>query len=110
MPWKSLLLMERAAAAPAPESSMPVKVPEFAKAYLTQPRPAVPKALLFSDMVPVTAPVLVMPVTTCAVDDVANPRRVLLDKLLVAPVAAFLMKTDVPEPVVEVSVPALDRL
>ena len=104
--------MERAAAAPAPESSMPVKTPELAKAYLTQPTPspAVPRELVLIVTEVVLAPVLVMPVTVWDVDEVAKLRSVLLLRLRVAPVVAPRMKTDVPTPVVEVRVPALDRL
>ena len=59
----------------------------------------------------VFAPVLVMPVTAVTVPDVAQPRNVLLLMLRVAPVALFLIPTiaAVP-PVVEVNVPAFDRL
>ena len=110
IPWKSLLLMERVAAV-EPDLLIPVSAPELAKAYLIQPRPDVPRALLSLVTDEVTAPVLVMPVTALTVPEVAQPRRVLLLMLSVAPVAVFLMPTRAAvAPVVEVRVPAFERL
>jgi hypothetical protein len=110
MPLTSLLLIESVAAAARALALMPVSAPELANAYLTQPSAEVPSALLLIATDVVFAPVLVMPVTACAVDEVAKPRSVLVFILNVAPVPEFRIKTEVPPPVVEVSVPALDRL
>src|SRR4051812_38040020 len=90
---------------------MPVSAPELAKAYLTQPRAAVPRRLLLFVIVVVLAPVLVMPVTAVTVPPTAQPRKVLPLMLSVVPVAVFLMPTCAPvPPVVETSAPEFDRL
>src|SRR3954462_6000549 len=89
---------------------MPVSAPELANAYLTQPTLAVPKELLLIAIELVFAPVLVIPVTAWAADEVAKPRSVFVFIARVAPVAELRMKIEVPAPVVEVSAPALERL
>ena len=103
--------MLRAAAAPAPEFTIPVKAMELANAYRSQPSAAVPSALLFMVIVVVMAPVFVIPVAAVTVPDVAIPRSVLLLIVSVAPVEAFLIPMIAAvAPVVEVRVPLLDRL
>ena len=98
-------------AAVDPDLLIPVSAPEFAKAYLIQPRPEVPRALPLLLTDDVTAPLLVIPVTAVTVPEVAQPCSVLLLTLSVAPVAVFLMPTRAAvAPVVEVSVPAFERL
>ena len=53
----------------------------------------------------------VRPVTACTVEEVAQPRSVLFERLVLAPVDELLAPTNVAVlPVVEVSVPALERL
>src|ERR1051326_3669361 len=89
----SLLPTVTVAADPAPEFATPTSAPLFAKAYLTQPSAAVPRALLLLEMVVVMAPVLVMPVTVVAVPPTAQPRSVLFVMPRVAPVATLLMPT-----------------
>src|SRR5438874_216300 len=72
IPSKSLLLIETVAAEP-PDLLIPVSAPEFAKAYLIQPRLEVPRALLSLVTDVVIAPVLVIPVTAVIVPEVAKP-------------------------------------
>src|ERR1044071_7018078 len=87
-----------------PELFIPVSAPEFAKAYRIQPRAAVPSKLLLRVIVPVAAPVLVSPVTACTVEEVAQPRSVLVLRLGLAPVDELRAPTKVAvAPVVEVS-------
>ena len=70
-----------------------------------------PSKLLLRAIVPVAAPVLVIPVPACTVDDVAHPRSVLLLRLGLAPVEELRAPTNVAvAPVVEVSVPLFERL
>ena len=91
---------------------MPTNVPKLATAYLTQPRVAVPNALLLIVMVPVVAPVLAIPVNVWLVIEVAQPRRVLLLMFAVAPVVAQRMNTELLAPggLVEVRTPLLLRM
>src|SRR5438132_12857713 len=104
----SLFCIDTALADPAVVTKAPDTVPEFANANRIQSRPAVPNALLLIVIDEVAAPVLVMPVTLCAVEPVAHPRSVLLLRLVVAPVAELLAPTSaVVLPVVEVSIPLL---
>ena len=102
--------MERVAAV-EPDLLTPVSAPEFAKAYLIQPSPEVPRALPLLLTDDVMAPLLVIPVTAVTVPEVAQPCRELVLILSVVPVAVFLIPTIAAvAPVVEVRVPAFERL
>ena len=110
IPRKSLVEIEVVVVVAPAVLVIPVKAPELAKAYLTNPKAAVPRRLLFREIVDVIAPVFVIPVTATAVLETAMPRIVLFEMLNVAPVEAFLIPTTGPdELVVEVSIPALDN-
>src|ERR1043166_1011092 len=90
---------------------IPAKEPELANAKRTQPRPEVPRKLLFIDneLFVTIEPVFVIPVVLSVVLPVAQPRSVLLFIVIAVPVAADRTPTIAPAPVVEVNVPAFER-
>ena len=108
IPWK-LLLVILCVVATVFATLNPVKVPEFAKTYLTNPRADVP--ILFVEtftegVVPVIDPDVIIPVTAVTVPETAIPRMVLFDTTKVFPVAVLLIPNAIAvAPVVEASTP-----
>lgn len=95
----------------APVQFIPVKVPEFATAYLIQSREAVPKRLLLRFTVEATAPVDEIPVTVVTVPEVAHPLNVLPVIARGVPVEELRAPTMAEvAPVEDVKTPALDKL